>query len=107
MSYELRTPLTTIIGYAELLERDAGGLAERERGYIAAVRAAASHLARSINDVLATAEIDAGETVHRGRRRRHRRACSPGPPHGAPKKRAAARVEVEVSIDTDFGLMSR
>lgn len=63
VSYELRTPLTTIIGYAELLERNPDALSERERGYVAAVRAAANHLARSIEDVLETAEIDAGETV--------------------------------------------
>jgi signal transduction histidine kinase len=63
VSYELRTPLTTIIGYAELLERTGAALAERERGYIAAVLAAARHLAGSIDDVLETAEIDAGEAV--------------------------------------------
>jgi signal transduction histidine kinase len=63
VSYELRTPLTTIIGYAELLEREANGLGERERGYVGAVRAAAIQLARSINNVLDMAELDAGETT--------------------------------------------
>ncbi len=61
VSYELRTPLTTIIGYSELLERSAEGLTERGKGHVAAVRAAATHLARSINNVLDMAEIDAGE----------------------------------------------
>jgi len=61
VSYELRTPLTTIIGYSELLERGAEGLGERARGYIAAVRAAATQLARSIDNVLDMAEIGAGE----------------------------------------------
>ena len=61
VSYELRTPLTTIIGYAELLEREAEGLGARGRGHVAAVRAAATHLARSINNVLDMAELDAGE----------------------------------------------
>ena len=63
VSYELRTPLTTILGYAELLERGGHALAGRERGYVAAVRSAAGHLARSIEDVLVTAELDAGEIV--------------------------------------------
>ena len=63
VSYELRTPLTTILGYSELLERGAEGLTERARGYAAAVRQAATHLARSINNVLDVAEIDAGELV--------------------------------------------
>lgn len=60
VSYELRTPLTTIIGYSELLER-ADGLSERGRNHVAAVRAAATQLARSIDDVLDMAQIDAGE----------------------------------------------
>ena len=61
VSYELRTPLTTIIGYSELLERTGDALPERARGHVAAVRAAASQLARSIDDVLDIAQIDAGE----------------------------------------------
>ncbi|MEO8813506.1 MAG: ATP-binding protein [Caulobacteraceae bacterium] len=63
VSYELRTPLTTIVGYAELLERSADQLPAKFRGYIAAVRAAATDLARSIDNVLDMAEIDAGETA--------------------------------------------
>ncbi|MFI4934523.1 MAG: PAS-domain containing protein [Caulobacterales bacterium] len=61
VSYELRTPLTTIIGYSELLERAGEGLSERGRGHVAAVRSAATQLARSIDDVLDIAQIDAGE----------------------------------------------
>lgn len=61
VSYELRTPLTTIIGYSELLERSGEGLSERGRGHAAAVRTAAAQLARSIDDVLDMAQIDAGE----------------------------------------------
>ncbi|MBL8773581.1 MAG: PAS-domain containing protein [Phenylobacterium sp.] len=61
VSYELRTPLTTIIGYSELLEHSGDGLSERARGYAAAVKSAATQLARSIDDVLDMAEIDADE----------------------------------------------
>jgi signal transduction histidine kinase len=61
VSYELRTPLTTIIGYAEMLDRVGEGMSERSRGYVASVRAAASQLARSIDDVLDMAQIDADE----------------------------------------------
>ncbi len=61
VSYELRTPLTTILGYAELLEREAEDIGARRRGHIGAIRSAATQLGRSINDVLAMAEIDAGE----------------------------------------------
>ena len=61
VSYELRTPLTTIIGYAELLDHAAEPLSERARSYIASVRVAASQLGRSIDDVLDMAQIDADE----------------------------------------------
>jgi hypothetical protein len=61
VSYELRTPLTTIIGYSELLDRGGDAMPERSRGHVSAVRAAASQLARSIDDVLDMAQIDAGE----------------------------------------------
>jgi signal transduction histidine kinase len=61
VSYELRTPLTTIIGYSELLERSGEGLSDRGRGHAAAVRVAATQLARSIDDVLDMAQIDADE----------------------------------------------
>jgi hypothetical protein len=63
VSYELRTPLTTILGYAELLERDTGSLGERALGHVGAVRSAAAQLARSVNQVLDMAEIDAGEMI--------------------------------------------
>jgi hypothetical protein len=61
VSYELRTPLTTIIGYSEMLERAGDGMSERSRGHVVSVRAAASQLARSIDDVLDMAQIDADE----------------------------------------------
>ncbi len=61
VSYELRTPLTTIIGYSELLDHMGEALPERSRGHVASVRQAAAQLARSIDDVLDMAQIDAGE----------------------------------------------
>ena len=61
VSYELRTPLTTIIGYAELLDRQGDALPERSRAHVGAVRMAAGQLAASIDDVLDMAQIDAGE----------------------------------------------
>lgn len=64
VSYELRTPLTTIVGYAELLQRQVaafGGDDERNRDYLNSIQSAAQELARSIDDVLDMAQIDAGE----------------------------------------------
>jgi signal transduction histidine kinase len=61
VSYELRTPLTTIIGYSELLDHMGEQLSARARSHVQAVRVAAGHLARSIDDVLDMAQVDAGE----------------------------------------------
>lgn len=61
VSYELRTPLTTIMGYSELLEQTELGLTPRGKSHAASVRAAAAQLARSIDDVLDMAQIDADE----------------------------------------------
>ncbi|MGZ8362325.1 MAG: ATP-binding protein [Caulobacteraceae bacterium] len=61
VSYELRTPLTTILGYSELLESSGEPLSDRARGHLASVKTAAGQLARSIDDVLDMAQIDAGE----------------------------------------------
>lgn len=61
VSYELRTPLTTILGYAELLQTAEKGLSGQGRGWLSAVRSAAADLARSVEDILTFAEIDAGE----------------------------------------------
>jgi len=61
VSYELRTPLTTILGYAELLESMGEQVPERMRPYLSSVRMAADQLARSIDDVLDMAQIDANE----------------------------------------------
>lgn len=60
VSYELRAPLTTVVGYAELLET-LSDLPERSRQHAGAIRIAAGQLARSIDDVLDMAQIDAGE----------------------------------------------
>jgi signal transduction histidine kinase len=61
VSYELRTPLTTIIGYSELLDSLGAALPDRAKSHITAVRTAATQLARSIDDVLDMAQVDAGE----------------------------------------------
>jgi signal transduction histidine kinase len=61
VSRELRVPLTTVLGYAELLDGAAAPVDEPMRGWIGAVRAAAGVLARAVDDILILAELDAGE----------------------------------------------
>lgn len=60
VSYELRTPLTTIVGYADLLQAQ-GQSTPKQQAYLDSIQSAAQELARSIDDVLDMAQIDAGE----------------------------------------------
>ncbi|HHL43755.1 MAG TPA: PAS domain-containing sensor histidine kinase [Hellea balneolensis] len=60
VSYQLRTPLTTISGYAELLQSGAvGELTDKQAEYVFAVQAASEDLARTIDDILDFAAIEA------------------------------------------------
>lgn len=61
VSYELRTPLTTIIGYSELLTQGGEVLPDRAKGYVGSILTAAMQLGRSIDNVLDVALMDAGE----------------------------------------------
>ncbi|MFM0345057.1 ATP-binding protein [Paraburkholderia sp. RL17-347-BIC-D] len=60
MSHELRTPLNGILGYAQILERDAT-LSERQRERVAAMRNSGEHLLTLIEDTLDFARIEAGK----------------------------------------------
>jgi signal transduction histidine kinase/uncharacterized protein YciI len=60
VSYELRTPLTTIVGYADLLQAQTNEN-PKQKAYLDSIQSAAQELARSIDDVLDMAQIDAGE----------------------------------------------
>ncbi len=61
MSYELRTPLNSIMGFAELLSHGiAGSLSARQKEYLTHVITAASELKRLIDDILDLATIEAG-----------------------------------------------
>ena len=61
VSYELRTPLTNIIGFSELLESPAiGPLTERQREYLGDIRLSGRTLLAIIDDILDLATIDAG-----------------------------------------------
>jgi signal transduction histidine kinase len=68
VSYELRTPLNTIIGFAEVLNGDMfGPLNERQSEYIGGILEASEALLELINDILDLATIEAGYmTLDRG-----------------------------------------
>lgn len=61
VSYQLRTPLTTIQGYSDLIQSGlAGELNEQQVEYMGNVNQASGQLAKLIDDVLDVAAIDAG-----------------------------------------------
>ncbi|WBQ12560.1 PAS-domain containing protein [Hyphomonadaceae bacterium BL14] len=62
VSYQLRTPLTTIHGYADLLAGGfAGPLSERQAEHMSAIQQASGQLGKLIDDILDIAAIDAGQ----------------------------------------------
>jgi signal transduction histidine kinase len=61
VSYELRTPLTNIIGFAHLLyDTSTGPLTDKQRDYLGYISSSSSALLAIINDILDLASIDAG-----------------------------------------------
>lgn len=61
VSHEIRTPINALLGYADLLELNAGSpMGEDQLGYIERVRQAARHLLTLVNDVLDLAKIESG-----------------------------------------------
>jgi len=60
VSYQLRTPLTTISGYAEFIQSGAAGeLSDKQSEYIFAIQSASQDLAQTIDDILDFAAIEA------------------------------------------------
>lgn len=61
VSHEFRTPLSSIIGFASLLEREADTLSATERAeYLAVVLRNARHLLHVVNDLLNISKVEAG-----------------------------------------------
>jgi signal transduction histidine kinase len=62
MSYELRTPLNTIIGFGELLDQNVfGPLNDQQASYVKNILSASGDLKNLISDVLDLAVIESGE----------------------------------------------
>ena len=61
VSYELRSPLTNIIGFTELLQQPSTGpMSERQRDYLDHIAVSSSVLLTTVNDILDLATVDAG-----------------------------------------------
>ncbi len=60
VSYQLRTPLTTITGYADFLQNGgAGELSDKQSEFIFAIQSASEDLGKIINDILDISAIEA------------------------------------------------
>jgi signal transduction histidine kinase/CheY-like chemotaxis protein len=58
-SHELRSPLTSIKGFVELLERSSHGMSERQREFIEIILKSTDRLVDLVNDLLDVARIEA------------------------------------------------
>jgi signal transduction histidine kinase/DNA-binding response OmpR family regulator/purine-cytosine permease-like protein len=59
LSHELRTPLNAVMGYAQILERDAN-VPENRKGSVQVIRRSAEHLSGLIDGLLDISKIEAG-----------------------------------------------
>ena len=59
MSHELRTPLNSILGYSQILQRDAD-LTASQKDRLNSIKQSGDHLLTLINDVLEMAKIESG-----------------------------------------------
>lgn len=62
MSHDIRTPMNAIVGFAALLDRDAGN-PDKVREYTRKITSSSQHLLGLINDILDISKIEAGKTV--------------------------------------------
>ncbi len=58
-SHELRSPLTSIKGFVELLERSSDGMSDRQREFIDIILKSTDRLVELVNDLLDVARIEA------------------------------------------------
>lgn len=64
VSHDLRSPLTSVIGYSELVER-AGPLNDNQREFVRRIQDSIQHITSLINDLLDLGKIEAGMDTRR------------------------------------------
>lgn len=64
VSHDLRSPLTSVIGYSELVER-VGPLNDTQREFVNRIQDSIQHITSLINDLLDLGSIEAGMDTHR------------------------------------------
>ena len=64
VSHDLRSPLTSVIGYTELIERT-GTLTDTQRGFLKRIQDSVEHITSLINDLLELGSLEAGLDTRR------------------------------------------
>ncbi len=102
VSYELRTPLTNIIGFSELLgEPHVGALNDRQREYLGDIRASSQALLAIINDILDLATIDAG-ALELKKREKDVRDIIRAAELGVRERLSAENIKLEIDVSPDI-----
>jgi signal transduction histidine kinase len=103
VSYELRSPLTNIIGFAELLtDTHVGSLNDRQREYTGYIMSSSATLLAIVNDILDLSTIDAG-IMGLDLAEVDVAAAMAAAAESIADRMQDARVRLEVHIDADVG----
>jgi signal transduction histidine kinase len=102
MSYELRTPLTSIAGFAEMLDGGyAGELPATARDYIAAILLSVGRLGTLIDDVLDLTQSDSGSLLLAEDKVDLKRLCSEA---AEAFRDVAAAKKIDLAVEIGAGL---
>jgi len=103
VSYELRSPLTNIIGFTQLLgDETVGALNERQREYSGHIMRSSGALLVMINDILDLASIDAG-SLELSREVVDVRATVEAAVRGLEDRLAEAAIDLDLDLPEDIG----
>jgi signal transduction histidine kinase len=106
VSYELRSPLTTIIGFTQLLgDETVGPLNGRQREYAGHIMRSSGALLAIINDILDLASIDTG-SVELTREEVDLRQTIADAARGLADRFAESSVRLEVEVAEDIGALT-
>jgi signal transduction histidine kinase len=105
VSYELRSPLTNIIGFTQLLgDETVGALNERQREYSDHIMRSSAALLVIINDILDLASIDAG-SLELQRETVDVQATIEAAVRGVEDRLAESRITLALDVPEDIGVV--
>lgn len=103
VSYELRSPLTNIIGFSQLLgDETVGPLNERQREYSGHIKRSSAALLALINDIIDLAGLDAG-SLQLNLERVEISSAIEAAVRGVEDRLAEANLKLAVSVPEDIG----